>query len=302
LSTRRALFVPARFALCTGNRPRAARVRRNARVRGRTECRWRSGNVDKLAGRVAIVTGSDSGIGQATAAELALAGADVCVTYHSDREGAAETLMMVEAAGRKGIVMQLDVREETEVEALFDAAAEQLGVVDILVNNAALNADGTKVEDMTTEAWDNVMRTNLYGPFFACRRFIRERRRAGGGGRIINISSVHEEIPTNGGGAYDASKGALRMFTRNLSLEVAPLRITVNNIAPGMILTPMNQEAMEDSEVRREKTKNIPWQRAGQPEEIGRLAVYLASTAADYVTGETIFIDGGLRMMYGQGA
>jgi glucose 1-dehydrogenase len=196
----------------------------------------------------------------------------------------------------------VDVRDERQIEALFDAAIAELGDVDILVNNAALNADGTLVENMTTEAWDNTVRTNLYGPFFACRRFIRERRRAGGGGRIINVSSVHEEIPTNGGGAYDASKGALRMFTRNLSLEVAPLRITVNNVAPGMILTPMNQEAMDDPDVRREKTESIPWKRAGQPEEIGRLVVYLASTAADYVTGETIFIDGGLRMMYGQGA
>jgi glucose 1-dehydrogenase len=257
--------------------------------------------VGELAGRLALVTGSDSGIGQATAAELALAGADVCITYHTDRDGAAETLKKVEAAGRRGMVVRVDVRDEMEVEALFDAALRELGEVDILVNNAAVNADGTKVEEMTSEAWDDTLRTNLYGPFFACRRFIRERRRAGGGGRIINISSVHEEIPTNGGGAYDASKGALRMFTRNLSLEVAPLRITVNNIAPGMILTPMNQEALEDPGVRREKTENIPWKRAGQPEEIGRLAVYLASTAADYVTGETIFIDGGLRMMYGQG-
>lgn len=208
----------------------------------------------RLTGRVAIVTGSDSGIGQATAVELARAGADVCVTYHTDEAGAQATLGMVEAAGRRGIVVQVDVRVEAEVERLFDEATSQLGVPDILVNNAAVNADGTPVEEMTTEAWDRVLRTNLYGPFFACRRFIRERRQAGGGGRIINISSVHEEIPTNGGGAYDASKGALRMFARNLALEVAQLRITVNNVAPGMILTPMNEEALHDPETRREKT------------------------------------------------
>jgi glucose 1-dehydrogenase len=251
---------------------------------------------------VAIVTGSDSGIGRAAAAELAAAGADVCVTYHSDAAGAQETLRMVEAAGRRGIVLQVDVRDEAAVERMFDETRAHLGVCDILVNNAAVNADGTRIEEMTSEQFDSTIRTNLYGVFYGCRRFLRDRRGEGGGGRIITVSSVHEEIPTDGGGAYDASKGALRMFTRNLALEAAPLRITVNNVAPGMILTPMNQEAMEDEAVRREQTKNIPWKRAGQPEEVAQLIVYLASTAADYMTGETVFVDGGLRLMYGQGA
>jgi glucose 1-dehydrogenase len=255
-----------------------------------------------LAGRVAIVTGADSGIGRATAVALAEAGADVCVTYHSDEAGARETLRMVETTGRRGIVLQVDVREEAGVESLFDETQARLGVCDILVNNAAVNADGTRVEEMTTDAFDRTIRTNLYGVFFACRRFLRDRRAAGGGGRIITISSVHEEIPTNGGGAYDASKGALRMFTRNLALEAAPLCVTVNNVAPGMILTPMNQEALEDESVRREQTSQIPWKRAGKPEEVAQLVVFLASASADYVTGETCFMDGGLRLMYGQGA
>jgi glucose 1-dehydrogenase len=255
-----------------------------------------------LAGRIAIVTGADSGIGQATAGALAQAGADVCVTYHTDAQGAAATRQLVEVAGRRALVQQLDVRDEDAVDRLYEAVASELGAPDILVNNAALNADGTAVERMSTEQWDAVIRTNLYGPFFMSRRFIRERRAAGGGGRIINISSVHEEIPTNGGGAYDASKGALRMFMRNLALEVAPLRITVNNVAPGMILTPMNEEALHDPEKRREQTESIPWKRAGRPDEVGRLVAYLASADADYITGESIFIDGGLRRMYGQGA
>lgn len=256
----------------------------------------------KLAGSTAIVTGSDSGIGQAIAAELAVAGADVCVTYHTDEGGAKETAGMVEAAGRRAVLVQVDVREEKEVERMFDRTIKALGTPDILVNNAGVNADGTHVVDMEAKAWDNVLRTNLYGPFFSCRRFIRERRSAGGGGRIINVTSVHEEIPMLGAGAYDASKGGLRLLTRTLALEVAPDRITVNNIAPGMILTPMNQEALEDPAAREEQTRNIPWKRAGRPEEVAKLAVYLASTDADYVTGSSFFIDGGLRLMMGQGA
>lgn len=256
----------------------------------------------KLAGTTAIVTGSDSGIGQAIAAELALAGADVCVTYHTDEDGANETRGMVESAGRRAIVVQVDVREEREVERMFDRTIKEIGVPDILVNNAAVNADGTHVVDMETSDWDNVLRTNLYGPFFACRRFIRERRANGGGGRIINVTSVHEEIPMLGAGAYDATKGGLRLLTRTLALEVAPDRITVNNLAPGMILTPMNQEALDDPEKRDEKTQHIPWKRAGRPEEVARLAMYLASTDADYITGSSFFIDGGLRMQMGQGA
>jgi glucose 1-dehydrogenase len=256
----------------------------------------------RLAGGIAIVTGSDSGIGQATAAELARAGADVCVTYHTDEDGAAETRGLVEAAGRRALVLQLDVRDERAVERLFDRTIADLGVPDILVNNAAVNADGTHVADMDTASWDTVMRTNLYGPFFACRRFIRERRAHGGGGRIINIPSVHEEIPMPGAGAYDATKGGLRLLTRTLALELAGDGITVNNIAPGMILTPMNREALENPDTREEKTRHIPLKRAGRPEEVARLAVYLASTDADYVTGASMFIDGGLRMMQGQGA
>jgi glucose 1-dehydrogenase len=253
-----------------------------------------------LAGDIAIVTGSDSGIGQAIAAELAAAGAHVCVTYHTDDDGAQETRRRVEAHGRRAIVVQVDVRHEAEVERLFDETVAELGVPDILVNNAAINADGTHVADMEADAWDNVMRTNLYGPFFACRRFIRERRGDGGGGRIINITSVHEEIPMLGAGAYDATKGGLKLLTRTLALELAPDRITVNNVAPGMILTPMNQEALEDPEKREEQTRNIPWERAGRPEEVARLAVYLATVDADYITGASFFIDGGLRMMQGQ--
>lgn len=256
----------------------------------------------RAAGDVAIVTGSDSGIGQAAAVELARAGADVCITYHSDEDGARRTLDAVHGAGRRGVVVQVDVQDERSVDRMFDETIGALGTPHILVNNAAINADGTAVADMDTDLWDRTLRTNLYGPFFASRRFIRERRAAGGGGRIINVTSVHEDIPMHGAGAYDASKGGLMMLTRTLALELARDRITVNNVAPGMVLTPMNQDAVDDEQKREEQTQHIPARRAGRPEEVARLIVYLASTDAEYVTGSSFFIDGGLRMMMGQGA
>jgi glucose 1-dehydrogenase len=255
----------------------------------------------KLSGRVALVTGSDSGIGRAAAVELAREGADVVVHYRSDRDGAGETRGQVEALGRRCLVVAADVSDEAQVERMFDAAAE-FGAVDILINNAGVDDAGKHVADLSTEDWDRTIRVNLYGPFFCCRRFIRERKRHGGGGKIINVTSVHQEIPRAGTSAYDASKGGLRNLTTTLALELAPLGITVNNIAPGMILTPINQEAIDDPKVRKEAESHIPLRRAGEPTEVGRLAAFLASPDADYVTGSTYFIDGGLMLNLGQGA
>lgn len=256
----------------------------------------------KLSGKVALITGSDSGIGQATAAEFAREGADVVITYHTDKEGANETLKMVKAQGQKGMVLQVDITEEKEVEQMFDRAVKEFGKVDILMNNAAVNGQGIKVADMSTETWDTAMKTNVYGYFFCTRRFINQVRKQGGKGKIINVSSVHEEIPAPGTAEYCASKGAVRNFTRVLALELAEEGINVNNIAPGMILTPMNEDAVEDKEKRKEQVQNIPMKRAGRPEEIGRLAVFLASSDSDYVTGSTYPMDGGLMQNVGQGA
>lgn len=185
---------------------------------------------------------------------------------------------------------------------MFDDALEKFGTIDILMNNAAINGQGIKVEDLTTEQWDTAIKTNLYGYFFCIRRFIKIRKNDGGNGKILNVSSVHEEIPAPGTADYCSSKGAVKMLTRTLALELAEYKINVNNIAPGMILTPMNQEARDDKETRKEKTENIPLKRAGKPEEIGKLAVFLASSDSDYVTGSTYFMDGGLMQMMGQGA
>ena len=255
-----------------------------------------------LSGKIAIVTGSDSGIGQAIAIEFAKAGADVTVTWRSDQAGAEETARQVREAGRRAFVQHLDVMDEGQVEALFDATEGELGLPDILVNNAGTGGDAD-VAGMSTETWDRVIRTDLYGPFFCCRAFIQRRKRAeAGGGKIVNVTSVHEAIPTPGGAAYGAAKGGLLTFTRSLALELAPQRINVNAVAPGLIRTPMTEERTSDPQAMKEELPRIPWNRPGEPWEVARLALYLASGDADYVTGQSFTIDGGLEMNWGQGA
>jgi glucose 1-dehydrogenase len=257
----------------------------------------------RLLGKVALITGSDSGIGQASAVAFAHEGADVVVTYLHDEAGAAHTKEQVEAAGRRAIVVQLDISDEAEVSAAFDAAVAAFGTVDILVNSAGVDASGTEVGELSTTVWDTAMRTNLYGPFFCCRRFVQERKGTpGGGGKIINVTSVHADIPNAGGADYDCSKGAVRMLTRTLALELAPLGINVNSLAPGMVLTPFNQAAIDDPALLEEQVQSIPFKRAAEPAEIARLAVFLASPDADYCTGSTFTMDGGLSRNLGQGA
>lgn len=258
--------------------------------------------MDKLKGKVALITGSDSGIGQATAIEYAREGADVVICYHTDKEGAEETLQKVEKQNRKGIILQVDISDEQQVEQLFEQALKEFGTIDILVNNAAVNGSGIIVADMDTETFDRTIRTNLYGTFFCSRAFIRHRKQKGGKGKIINISSVHEEIVSAGTADYCASKAAVRNLARTLALELAEDGINVNNICPGMILTPMNQEALDNKEARKESEQSIPMKRAGKPEEIAKVAVFLASPDADYVTGSSYFMDGGLSQNVGQGA
>ena len=233
-----------------------------------------------LDDKVALITGSDSGIGRATAIAFAREGADLVVTYRRDADGAAATAAEVEAAGRRALTVAADVTDEAAVEAMFDRAIEAFGRVDILVNNAGVNGTGTDIVDMDTATWDRAMRTNLYGYFFCARRFARERRSAGGGGKLINVTSIHDEAASPGNAEYDTTKGGQRMFTRTLALELAPLRINVNAIGPGMILTPMNRDAVEDPALAERQAANIPWRRPGTPEDIARLAIFLASPDA----------------------
>ena len=257
---------------------------------------------DRLTDRVALITGSDSGIGQATAIEFAKEGANVVVTYFEDDSGARETVREVEAAGRRGLLRQLDVTSEASIESCFDDTLAEFGRIDILMNNSSVDSTGKEIADISLEAWETALRTNLTGPMLCCRRFINERRKAGGGGKIINVTSVHDEIPRPGAAEYCASKGGLQNLTRTLTLELAGDGINVNNIGPGMVLTPMNQEALEDPKVREEQVQSIPFKRAAEPREVARLAVFLASDDAAYVSGSTYYIDGGLMQNQGQGA
>ena len=257
---------------------------------------------DRLTDRVALITGSDSGIGQATAIEFAKEGADVVVTYFEDDSGARETVREVEAAGRRALLRQLDVTSEASIESCFDDTLSEFGRIDILMNNSSVDSTGKEIAEISLDAWETALRTNLTGPMLCCRRFINERRRAGGGGRIINVTSVHDEIPRPGAAEYCASKGGLQNLTRTLTLELAGDGINVNNIGPGMVLTPMNQEALEDPKAREEQVQSIPFKRAAEPREVARLAVFLASDDAAYVSGSTYYIDGGLMQNQGQGA
>ncbi len=256
----------------------------------------------RLAGTVALITGSDSGIGQASAIEFAREGADVVVHYLHDSDGAEQTRKQIEAAGRRAVVVQADISDEHQVTAMFDSAVAAFDTVNVLMNNAGVDASGTPVAELSTDVFDTAIRTNVYGAFFCCRRFIQLRTAAGGGGKIINVTSVHEDIPNAGGADYDCSKGALRMLTRTLALELASQQINVNSLAPGMVLTPFNQPAIDDPELLEQQVQSIPWKRAAQPAEIARLAVFLASSDADYVTGSTYVMDGGLMRNLGQGA
>jgi len=256
----------------------------------------------RLAGEIAVVTGSDSGIGQATAIALAKEGASVAVTYLHDRDGAHRTAQRIEDEGGKCTVAQLDQRDSKSVAELFRKVQQDLGTPTILVNDAGIDALGKPVKDMADDEWDDAMRTNLYGPFYCCREFIRGLDGDSRHGSIINITSVHQEIPRAGASGYDSSKGGLRNLTTTLALELAERNINVNNIAPGMVLTPMNQQALDDPDYLKEQVKSIPMKRAAKPEEIADVAVFLASDKARYIHGTTIVVDGGLTLFQGQGA
>jgi glucose 1-dehydrogenase len=250
-----------------------------------------------LAGKVAVVTGSSSGIGQSIAIRLAAEGAAVVVNFVGRPEGADATKATIEAAGGKAIVVRADVSKIADTQNLIDQAWQQLGGCDVLVNNAGIEKRSNFWETLEAD-YDAVMAVNLKGPFFLTQAFVRKLRDAQKPGRVINISSVHEDMVFPHFATYCASKGGMRMMMRNLAVELGPLGITVNNVAPGAIATPINNALMNNPAKLNPLLQNIPLGRLGTPEEVAGLVAYLASEEAGYITGSTYVMDGGLMRNY----
>ncbi|MBV8814269.1 MAG: glucose 1-dehydrogenase [Verrucomicrobia bacterium] len=258
-----------------------------------------------LGGQKALVTGASSGIGRAVALALAEAGADVVVNFIGSSEAADEVVSAIQTIGSKAIPILADVSQEAQVQTMFKRAIEEFGTVDILVNNAGIQSNAP-VDGMTIGQWNSVIATNLTGQFLCAREAIREFKRRGvvstvsvSAGKIICISSVHEAIPWAGHVNYAASKGGVMLLMKSIAQEVAALKIRVNSICPGAIRTPMNESAWENREAYNALMPLIPYKRIGEPEEIGRLAAFLASDYADYITGTSVYVDGGMMLYPG---
>ena len=251
----------------------------------------------RLAGKVAIVTGCGSGIGQAIAERFAREGANLVVDYRNHVEQANDTRAKIEAAGGKAIMVEADVSKLPDSQNLVNQAWEQFGSCDILVNNAGIEKHAPFLE-VTEADYDAVLDVNLKGAFFLTQYFARRLASAKKPGAVINISSVHEDMVFPNFSTYCASKGGMRMVMRDLAVELGPLCITVNNIAPGAVNTPINSNLMADQPKLDALLRNIPLGRVGKPEEVAGVAAFLASAEGAYVTGSTYFIDGGLIRNY----
>jgi glucose 1-dehydrogenase len=255
--------------------------------------------------KTVVVTGASSGIGQGIAIAYGQQGANVVVNYHGDEEGANETLDRIKQGGGSGFIHKADVSDEGEVTEMFRKTEEQYGRIDILINNAGIQQDNSFAE-MSLEQWDKVIHTNLTGQFLCARAAIRhfEQQPQPGPedmakGNIIFMSSVHDIIPWAGHVNYASSKGGILMLMKSLALEVAPKKIRVNAISPGAIATDINEEVWSDEEQRKALLKLIPYKRIGKPEDIAKAALWLGSDDSDYVTGTTIYVDGGMTLYPG---
>jgi glucose 1-dehydrogenase len=248
----------------------------------------------RLEGRRALVTGSATGIGRSTVLRLTAEGASAVVNYVGSSDAADEVVEKVSSAGGRAVAVQADVSSEEQVQAMFARAADELGgPVDLLVNNAGIEAPFQLV-DMPLEEWNKVIGVNLTGAFLCAREAARGMVAAGAPGVIVNMSSVHEVIPWERFGHYCASKGGMKLWAQTIAKELAPRRIRVVNVAPGAIATPINKDVLEDEVKRRAVEAEIPWGRFGEPEEIAAAVAWLASEEAEYVTGTTLFVDGGM--------
>lgn len=247
----------------------------------------------RLKGKVALVTGASSGIGRAIAERFAAEGAHVGVNYLPHGSGEEDARAIVAGLATEGLAVAADVSKRAEVERMVAEVVGRFGRLDIAVCNAGIEIKRPFLE-VTDEEWERVISVNLYGAFVVSQAAARRMVEQGGGGKLIYTSSVHEDIPFAGYTSYCASKGGMRMMMRNLAIELAPHRINVNNIAPGAIATPINRAVLEDPEAKEEALSEIPWGRFGRPEEVAAVAAFLASGEADYVTGSTYYIDGGL--------
>ena len=255
-----------------------------------------------LEGQTALVTGASKGIGEGIARQLARAGADVVLNYHSDRKGAESLREEIQGLGRKAWIFQADVSREPEVEALFLFAREQAGRTDILINNSGIQLNAP-FHRMSLSQWQRVMDVNLTGQFLCARRAVNAFLEQGidpavscARGKIICISSVHDVIPWAGHVNYAAAKGGVMLMMKSLAQEAAPLKIRVNSISPGAIRTPMNLEKLTTPEEYQALLTMIPYGRLGESEDVGRAAVWLASDDSDYIHGTTLYVDGGMTL------
>jgi glucose 1-dehydrogenase len=261
--------------------------------------------VRNLIGQTAIVTGANSGIGKAIAMALGHAGANVVVNYVSREEEAAKVAEEIRRCGVKAIAVRADVSVEADVQAMFGRAVDAFEAVDILVNNAGLQKDAP-FDKLSLADWDLVMNVNLKGQFLCAREAVRQFKRQGvrkdlsiSAGKILCVSSVHDVIPWAGHVNYAASKGGVMMMMKSIAQEVAVDRIRVNSISPGAVRTPINMQAWDTREAYNDLMRLIPYKRIGEPSDIGRAAVWLASDESDYITGATIYVDGGMTLYPG---
>jgi glucose 1-dehydrogenase len=258
-----------------------------------------------LTGQIALVTGASSGIGAACAKSLAEAGAKVFVNYSGNSAGAEQVVQEIITAGGEAVSIKADVSQEDHVLAMFQQILATSGTLDILVNNAGLQKDAP-FQEMTLEQWNKVIGVNLTGQFLCAREAVKEFLRRGvvpersiAAGKIICMSSVHEVIPWAGHANYAASKGGVMLLMKTMAQELAPYKIRVNSIGPGAIKTPINRDAWETPEAEAKLLTLIPYKRVGEPVDIGRATVWLASDQSDYVNGITLFVDGGMTLYPG---